>query len=84
MSTILFQQVYTANEVVYNAGDFNCDHLYFVYGGKLKVEAVVEILQEVRFPISKSQWKLESKKYVVSYLVKEISEGEVFGLEELH
>ena len=52
MSTILFQQVYTANEVVYDVGDSNCDHLYFVFGGKLKVEAVVEIIQEVRFPIA--------------------------------
>ncbi len=52
MSTILFQQVYTANEIVYNAGDTNCDHLYFVFGGKLKVEAVVDIMQEVRFPIA--------------------------------
>jgi hypothetical protein len=52
MSTILFQQVYTANEVVYNVGDTNCDHLYFVFGGKLKVEAVVDIMQEVRFPIA--------------------------------
>jgi len=43
ISTILFSQVYTTNEVVYDANDPNCDHLYFVYGGKLKVEAVVHL-----------------------------------------
>lgn len=32
-----------ANEVVYDADDANCDHLYFVFGGALKVEAIVEI-----------------------------------------
>ena len=84
MSTILFQQIYTTNELIYNAGDPNCEHLYFVYGGKLKVEAIVNIVQEVRYPITNQEWKVEKNEFLVSYLVKEIKEGDVFGLEELH
>lgn len=69
---------------MYNSGDSNCDHLYFVFGGKLKVEAIVDIVQENRYPIANQRWKVEKNEYLVSYLVKEISEGDVFGLEELH
>ena len=84
MSTILFQQVYKTDETVYYSGDSNCDHLYFVYGGKLNVEAIVDITQEVRYPIANKKWRVQNNNYLVSYLVKEISEGEIFGLEELH
>ena len=84
MSTVLFQQIYTTDDIVYNSGDSNCDHLYFVFGGKLKVEAIVDIVQENRYPIANQRWKVEKNEYLVSYLVKEISEGDVFGLEELH
>ncbi len=54
MSSLLYEQVYMRDEVVYEVNDPKVNHLYFVYEGLLKVEAQVGIEQEVIFPISQT------------------------------
>ena len=51
------------DEVVYEVNDPKVNHLYFVYQGLLKVEAQVAIEQEVIYPISKTSWEKQTKKY---------------------
>jgi len=33
MSNLLYEQIYMKDEIVYEANDANCNHLYFVYEG---------------------------------------------------
>lgn len=71
------------DEVIQEAYDLKCEHLYFVLEGQLKVEAQVTVEQEVKYPISQKQWELQTKKYLVTYMIKELRPGDFFGLEEL-
>jgi len=41
----IYKKVYKANTLVYDVDESNCDCLYFVLEGKLKVEAQVTITQ---------------------------------------
>lgn len=43
MSNLLYEQVYMKDDVIQEAYDPKCDHLYFVLQGKLKVEAQVTV-----------------------------------------
>jgi CRP-like cAMP-binding protein len=43
MSEQVMQQVYTQDEIIYDAGEMDCDALYFVQAGKVKVEAKFSI-----------------------------------------
>lgn len=35
-------------------------------------------------PVSSCEWERTTKTYLVSYLVKELGRGDMFGLDELH
>jgi CRP-like cAMP-binding protein len=83
MSVLVYEQIYLKDEVIYNFGDPNISHLYFVEEGLLKVEAQVTIEQTFQFPTDKDTWEKQTKVYTVLYLIKELRPGSYFGLEEL-
>jgi len=68
----MFKQIYKAGEIVYDVGEKNCDCLYFVFEGKLRVEAEVLITKQLCVPVSTHKWEKSTKTYLVSYLVKEL------------
>jgi len=68
----MFKQVYKAGEIVYDVGEKNCDCLYFVFEGKLRVEAEVSITKQLCVPVSTHEWEKSTKTYLVSYLVREL------------
>lgn len=45
MSSLLYEQSYLPDEIIYDVGDRNCDTLYFVSKGRIKVQARVTIEQ---------------------------------------
>ena len=58
--------------MVYDVGEKNCDCLYFVLEGKLRVEAEVTITKQQCVPVNSHEWEKSTKTYKVSYLVKEL------------
>ena len=83
MCGLLYEQVYMTDEVVYDVGDTNCDTLYFVWAGKLKVQAKVTITQDTVMPIGNKVWEKNTRSTDVHYFVKQLDAGSYFGLEEL-
>lgn len=53
---MLFEQDYFADEVVYDVDDPNCDQLYFVLKGRLKMQAKVTVEQQTVIPTGHSEW----------------------------
>lgn len=43
---LMFKQVYKAEDTVYDVDEPNCDCLYFVYEGRLKVQAQVTVKKQ--------------------------------------
>jgi CRP-like cAMP-binding protein len=83
MSNLLFEQLYLPNEVVYDVGDKACDTVYFIVKGRIKVQARVTIEQQLVIPTGTRSWVRKIQHTEVHYFVKQISEGQFFGLEEL-
>jgi len=52
MSENVLEQVYMAGETIYEVGDRDCDCLYFVMQGKVKVEAKFQVSQDIKYPVS--------------------------------
>ena len=77
------QQVYTAGEVIYDAGEKDCDALYFVMAGKVKVEAKFVIENRHQFPRDSHSWEVNTQIADITYFVKQLEVGGFFGLEEL-
>ena len=75
--------MFLADEIVYDVNDTNCDTLYFVWSGKLKVQARVTITQETVIPIGNRTWEKTTKHTMVHYFIRQIDAGGHFGLEEL-
>lgn len=79
----MYEQVYLKDDIVFDVGDDNIDHFYFVMEGMLRVEAKVTVDLKFKFPVDKSTWEKQTKTYTVLYLVKELRPGDFFGLESL-
>ena len=75
MCGLLYEQVYMTDEVVYDVGDTNCDTLYFVWAGKLKVQAKVTITQDTVMPIGNKVWEKNTRSTDVHYFVKQLDAG---------
>jgi hypothetical protein len=37
MSSLLYEQSYVAEEIIYDVGECNCDTVYFILKGRIKV-----------------------------------------------
>jgi CRP-like cAMP-binding protein len=83
MSSLLFEQDYFAEEVVYDVDDPNCDQLYFVLRGRLRVQAKVTVEQQTVMPTGHSEWTKKVTQTEVHYLIRQLNAGQHFGLEEL-
>ena len=83
MSEQVSEQVYTAGEVIFDVDEPECDALYFVMAGKVKVEAKFDLIQEHRFPLQNDEWEIETQTSKICYFVKQLEKGGFFGLEEL-
>jgi len=83
LARLLYKQTYLSGEVVYDVGDIECDTLYFVLQGKLKVETHVTISQDITYPVEKFKWEKQTKTTQVHYYIKTLQPSSYFGLEEL-
>jgi CRP-like cAMP-binding protein len=69
-------------QVIYKAGD-EANVFYIVRAGKLYMESVVEIENKIRYPIGHQQWEYKNTIKRISYRVKELVRGDMFGHEEI-
>ena len=83
MSEKTLEQIYTAGEVIYEFDEPDIDALYFVLAGKVKVEAKFNIIQDHKFPISRTEWRVDTQVSDICYFVEQLEKGQCFGLEEL-
>lgn len=83
MSSLLYEQSYLAEEIIYDVGERNCDTVYFILKGRIKVQARVIIEQQTVLPTGSSEWIKNVQSTEVHYFIKQLAEGDYFGLEEL-
>ena len=83
MSSLLFEQNYLPDEIIYDVGERNCDTLYFVIQGRIKVQAKVTIEKQTTVPVGANEWVKNVQNTEVYYFIKQLSVGQYFGLEEL-
>ena len=69
-------------QVVYKAGNV-ANVFYIVRAGTLHMESVIEIEDAVRYPIARNQWEYRKVIRKISYRVKELKRGDMFGHDEI-
>ncbi|CAI2366556.1 unnamed protein product [Moneuplotes crassus] len=70
------------HQVVYRAGDY-ANVFYIVRAGVLHMESVVEVENTYRYPVGPKKWEYKKITRRLSYRVKELKRGDMFGHEEI-
>lgn len=76
-------------EIIYNKGEFiyhfgqPAEVFYIIRDGKAESETVIEMEQNLKYPIDADSWEIRRTTKIIKYSIRKLEKSDYFGHEEI-